>query len=351
MVPRRREAVRGTRGKKISMTITGNVLVAGGAGYIGSHVVHALLDAGRTPVVVDDLSTGRRNLVPDSVSFLKADIADVPRVQAFIRDHSCVSAIHLAGSINVEESIRDPLKYYRNNTCASRAFIESCRNAGVEHFIFSSSAAVYGEPDSAPVNETAKTSPISPYGWSKLMTERMLQDICDAGVLRAVSLRYFNVAGADPQGRSGMTVENSTNLIKALCEAALGVRPSFSIFGDDYDTSDGTCIRDFIHVSDLARIHLAALDYLIAGHPSEIVNCGYGHGYSVRQVVDAVEAALGKSMNVQVGPRREGDIVTMVADITKMAGLFDWSPRHDDLAGIVASSLAWERRLQGGGGL
>jgi len=325
------------------MFMSHKILVTGGAGYIGSHIVHALLDAGRLPVVIDNLSTGTRAFVPDNVPFLEADIIDAHKVEAFIREQSCTSVIHLAGSINVEESTQDPLGYYYNNTCASHALIRSCVAQGIKHFIFSSSAAVYGNPDDMQVSEVSQTNPISPYGWSKLMTEKMLEDVCKVEEMNSISLRYFNVAGADPKGRCGMMTKNATHLIKALCETALGLRPSFSIFGDDYDTPDGTCIRDFIHVSDLADAHVAALNYLGAGHGSETINCGYGAGFSVRQVVDTAEQVNGDAINTQVDPRRSGDIVSMVADVTKMRACLDWAPRHNDLGKIIQSSLDWER--------
>ena len=324
--------------------MSNSVLVTGGAGYIGSHVVRALLDAGRTIAVVDNLSSGTRDFIPDGVAFLEANIADSTAVRAFIRDQGCTSVIHLAGFVNVEESTRDPLGYYDNNTCASRSLIESCTAEGIEHFIFSSSAAVYGNPDSMQVSEDIEARPISPYGWSKLMTEIMLRDACQITPMKAISLRYFNVAGADPDGRCGMITKNATHLIKVLAETALGVRPTFTMFGDDYDTTDGTCIRDFIHVSDLAAVHVAALDYLGGGGDSQTLNCGYGQGFSVRQVADTMERAFGAPVNVEIGPRRAGDIVAMVADVTQMKDLLDWTPRHNDLDEIVRSSLNWERR-------
>lgn len=321
------------------------ILVTGGAGYIGSHVVHALLDDGRRPVVVDDLSTGHRDFVPADVPFLRANVADGARVRAFMGGQGCRSVVHLAGSVNVEESTRDPLGYYENNVCASRALIESCVAEGIEAFIFSSSAAVYGNPEREVVSETDPVQPVSPYGWSKLMTERMLADACEAHSMRAVSLRYFNVAGADPKGRCGLAAENATHLIKVLCEAAVGVRPDFTVFGDDYDTPDGTCIRDFIHVSDLAGLHVAALDYLLDGHPGDTFNCGYGHGFSVRQVIDVLQRLSDAPIAVRTGPRRAGDIVALVADTRKLHASIDFHPAYDNLDEIVASALDWERRL------
>ena len=319
------------------------VLVTGGAGYIGSHVVHALMDTGRKPVIIDNLSTGMRDLVPDSIPFLVANINGSDQVRSFMHDHRCCSVIHLAGSVNVEESVNDPLGYFDNNTCASHAFLESCIALSIKHFIFSSTAAVYGNPDQVQVSETVQANPVSPYGWSKLMTEKMLESICNINPMNAISLRYFNVAGADPEGRCGMITQNATHLIKVLCETALGEKPMFTIYGDDYDTPDGTCIRDFIHVSDLASIHIAALNYLHKGQPGGVINCGYGRGFSVKQVVETVQRVYGSKINIQSGSRRDGDIVSLIADVSKMNEQLDWQPCHDDLDKIVETALAWER--------
>lgn len=326
----------------------GSVLVTGGAGYIGSHVVHALHEGGIPVAVVDNMSTGVRAFVPSDIPFLVADVADHKAVKSFITDHNCRQVIHLAGSVSVEESIKNPLKYYRNNTAASMALIEACIESEVERFVFSSSAAVYGNPNEMHVREDMTPRPISPYGRSKLMTEQMLEDVSKSHGIKFAALRYFNVAGADPQGRCGLVTENSTHLIKVLSETALGARDTFIIYGDDYDTPDGTCIRDYIHVSDLAQAHLAAMNYLSEGE-SSIINLGYGHGYSVREVVDAFEGILGTRLDVMVGPRREGDIVGMIADVTNMRKCLDWIPKHDDLHEIIATSLQWERsRRQAG---
>ncbi|PCI42137.1 MAG: UDP-glucose 4-epimerase GalE [Rhodospirillaceae bacterium] len=321
------------------------VLVTGGAGYIGSHVIHALLDAQYVPVVIDNLSSGVRDFVPDSVPFLVSNINESSRVQDFIKQHSCTSVIHLAGFVSVEESVKDPIGYFNNNTCSSLSLIESCVAENIKHFIFSSSASVYGNPSQVQVPETIATNPISPYGWSKLMTEKMLEGVCAVEPMNAIALRYFNVAGADPDGRCGMMTKNATHLIKVLCETALGKRPQFTIFGTDYDTPDGTCIRDFIHVSDLADIHVAALDVLQKGHSGGTMNCGYGHGFSVQEVVDTVESLHGAPINIERGKRRDGDIVALIADVTKMQAELGWSPRHDDLNKIVETSLKWESRL------
>lgn len=322
------------------------VLVSGGAGYIGSHVVHALRDGGYTPVVVDNLSTGNRTFIPEDVPFLEANITDSHSVRSFIQEHACQAVIHLAGVVSVEESVLDPMGYYDKNTCASHSFISSCVAEKMKHFIFSSSASVYGNPDVVTVSEALQPNPISPYGWSKLMTEKMLEDICSVEPMNAISLRYFNVAGADPQGRSGLSTKNATHLIKVLCETATGVRPSFTVFGNDYNTADGTCIRDFIHVSDLASIHIAALEALIKGCPTQTINCGYGHGYSVQQVVDTLTSIIQKPLNVEIGPRRNGDIVALIADVEKMHQYLDWHPQYDDLQVILETALQWERHLQ-----
>lgn len=322
------------------------ILVTGGAGYIGSHVVHALLDKGLSPIVLDNLSTGIRDFLPRDVPFVETNISDVNAVRGFLRKHACDSVIHLAGSVSVEESVHKPLRYYENNTCASHAFIKSCVAENVQNFIFSSSAAVYGNPGETIVSEDAQPNPVSPYGWSKLMTEKMLEGVCAVTPMNAISLRYFNVAGADTKGRCGMVAKNATHLIKALCETAVGTRPLFTIFGDDYDTPDGTCIRDFIHVNDLAEIHVAALEHLKKARVTRSLNCGYGHGFSVQQVVDTVLRLNAGPVNIKTGPRREGDIVALVADISNMRKYLNWEPLHDDLDTIVSSSLEWERRLR-----
>lgn len=320
------------------------ILVTGGAGYIGSHAVLALREAGHDVVVVDDLSTGRRAAVPGDVPFELGDVADSVLVSRILADHGIGAVIHFAGSIVVEESVSDPLKYYRNNTATSRTLLEACVAGGVKHFVFSSTAAVYGEPDEVPINEQSPVGPINPYGHSKLMTEQILHDLGAASGLRYAILRYFNVAGADPQGRTGQYVKKATHLIKVACEVATGMRSGMQIFGTDYDTPDGTCIRDYIHVSDLADAHVRVLDWLGAGDRSGTFNCGYGRGYSVREVLDAVGQEAGNALPVSEGPRRAGDSPELVADSTLIRRETGWAPKHEDLAFIVRTALAWEKQ-------
>jgi UDP-glucose 4-epimerase len=320
-------------------------LVTGGAGYIGSHMVLALLDAGWKVVVVDDLSTGRRRAVPAAAAFVEGDVGDRDTMAATLAQHRPAAVLHFAGSIVVPESVRDPLKYYLNNTCKSRTLIAECVAAGVGSFIFSSTAAVYGNPETVPIREDAPTVPINPYGTSKLCTEYVLRDIAAATALRYVALRYFNVAGADPHGRTGQATPEATHLIKVACEAVIGKRAEVQIFGDDYATPDGTCIRDYIHVTDLVEAHMVALNYLKDGGDSAIFNCGYGHGYSVREVVDVVRTVAEGKLNARQAPRREGDPAQLVADSTRLRERLGWRPRHDDLRFIVETALRWERRL------
>jgi len=321
-------------------------LITGGAGYIGSHMVHALRDAGETVVVLDNLSTGFAWAVPDGVPLIIGESGDQPLVAKIIAGHGVEAIIHFAASIVVPDSVRDPLGYYRNNTVNSRALIETAVRGGVRHFIFSSTAAVYGNPAAIPVREDTPTQPISPYGWSKLMTEIMLRDAGAAHDLRYVTLRYFNVAGADPQARTGQSTANATHLIKVAVEAALGLRPGLEVFGTDYPTADGTCIRDYIHVSDLAQAHRDALSYLRAKGTSLTLNCGYGHGYSVHEVIDAVQGVAGVGFKVENAPRRAGDPAQIVADSSRIRSLLGWRPQFDDLPTIVAHALAWERKLR-----
>jgi UDP-glucose 4-epimerase len=321
------------------------VLVTGGAGYIGSQMVHELLDAGERVVVLDDLSTGFRWAVPDSATFMLGDSGDQALLTRLFREHDVDAIIHFAACIVVPDSMRDPLRYYRNNTVNSRALIESAVQCGVRHFIFSSTAAVYGNPAIVPVDEDAPTLPISPYGWSKLMTEIMLQDAGRAYGLNHVILRYFNVAGADPQGRTGQSSAVATHLIKVAAETTLGLRPKLEIFGTDYPTPDGTCIRDYIHVSDLVAAHGLALRYLRAGGTPLTLNCGYGHGFSVREVIDTVKRASGRDFVVDDGPRRQGDPARIVAASRRIRDRLGWQPRFDDLSTIVAHALDWERQL------
>ena len=323
------------------------VLVTGGAGYIGSHTVHALADDGTRVVVLDNLSTGFASALPKGMLPVVGDVGDKALVAALIDTHRVDAIIHFAGSTIVPESIRDPLLYYRNNTANSRILIEAAVQGGVRHFIFSSTAAVYGNPARVPVAEDDPTEPLSPYGWSKLMTEQMLRDAAAAHGLQHVILRYFNVAGADPQMRTGLSTAGATHLIKVAVEAALGRRASIDVYGTDYPTADGTCIRDFIHVSDLARAHLAALAHLRGGGAATTLNCGYGHGYSVFEVLDAVRRAAGGKLKVTMAGRRDGDIVTSVANTDRIRATLAWTPELDDLDRIVAHALAWERHLLG----
>src|SRR5688572_26082451 len=322
------------------------VLVTGGAGYIGSHAVLALLDSGWTVAVIDNLVTGFEWAVPKGAAFAKGDIADQPLVSSLIEEHKIGVIIHFAGSIVVPESVDNPLKYYENNTVKSRSLIESAVRGGVRHFIFSSTAATYGIPDKVPVAEDARTQPINPYGWSKLMTERMLADVSAAHPINHCALRYFNVAGADPKGRSGQSTAGATHLIKVAVEAATGKRSAVSVYGTDYDTPDGTGVRDYIHVSDLADAHVHALEKLIADPASShTMNCGYGRGFSVMEVLDAVDRVTNLHVDRRMEPRRAGDPDALVADNERILSTLPWRPKRDDLDTIVADALAWERAL------
>lgn len=319
------------------------VLVTGGAGYIGSHMVLELVGSGEHVVVLDNLSTGHRWAVADGVPLTVGDSGDQVLVEQLIRRHGIDSVIHFAAAVVVPDSIRDPLTYYRNNTANSRTLIECAVRAGIRHFIFSSTAAVYGNPANNPVPETASTVPISPYGWSKLMTEIMLRDAGQAHDLAHVILRYFNVAGADPNGRAGQSTPGATHLIKVAAETALGRRPALKLFGTDYPTRDGTCIRDYIHVSDLIAAHSSALRYLRSGAPSLTLNCGYGHGFSVHEVIETVKTISGVNLKVEEAPRRPGDPAQLVAATERVRSVLDWQPQFDDLSTIVTHALAWER--------
>ena len=322
------------------------VMVTGGAGYIGSHAVLALLDAGHEVVVVDNLVTGFDWAVDDRATLVECDIADEGRVRAAIRGYDVDAIMHFAGSVVVPESVTDPLKYYRNNTAASRSLIESAVTEGVKHFIFSSTAATYGTPVRVPIAEGDPTVPINPYGMSKLMTEVMLRDVAAAHPVNFCALRYFNVAGADPQGRSGQSTAGATHLIKVAVEAATGRRAHVSVFGTDFDTRDGTGVRDYIHVSDLAAAHVAALDLLRADPgSSHTLNCGYGRGFSVAEVLDAVDRVTNMTIERKLEGRRAGDPAELVADNAAILAALPWRPERDDLEGIVRHALAWERKL------
>lgn len=321
------------------------VLVTGGAGYIGSHMVWELLDAGEDVVVLDRLSTGFEWAVAPEAKLVVGDIGDADLVSRVIAENAVDAIIHFAGSIVVPESVSDPLGYYENNTVKTRTLIDTAVKSGVPHFIFSSTAAVYGGASSEPVSEEAPLYPESPYGRSKLMTEWMLGDAAAAFPLRYTILRYFNVAGADPRGRTGQSTPGATHLIKVASETALGKRPSMNVFGMDYPTSDGTCVRDYIHVSDLVAAHRLALERLRAGGESLLANCGYGHGYSVLQVVDAVRRVHGKDFEVKITERRPGDPAAIVANPARAKRELNWVPKHDDLDAIVGDALRWEDSL------
>jgi UDP-glucose 4-epimerase len=321
------------------------VLVTGGAGYIGSHMVYALVDAGERVVVLDNLTTGFDWAVPKNATLVVGETGDQARVAALIAEHEIDAVIHFAASIVVPDSVRDPLGYYRNNTANSRALIETAIKGGVRQFIFSSTAAVYGNPERVPVREDDPTVPMSPYGSSKLMTEIMLRDAGAAHGLRHVILRYFNVAGADPLGRTGQSTKGATHLIKVAVETSLGQRPKMDVFGTDYPTPDGTCIRDYIHVSDLVRAHSDALGYLRGGGTSATLNCGYGRGFSVLEVIETVKRVAGVDFKVEFAARRAGDPAQIVAASDRARSVLKWQPHFDDLDTIVTHALAWEKKL------
>lgn len=322
------------------------VLLTGGAGYIGSHAVLALLDADWPVVVIDNLSTGFRSAVPAGVPFYEGDIGDVELIRKIISEHRVGAIMHFAGSVVVPESVSNPLKYYDNNTARSRSLIEAAVSESVAHFIFSSTAAVYGEPDQSPVAEGCPVQPINPYGRSKLMTEVMLADTMQAHPMNFAALRYFNVAGADPDGRAGQSTAGATHLVKVAVETALGRRSHVAIFGDDFATPDGTGVRDYIHVSDLAAAHVLALSMLVEQpRQSMVLNCGYGRGFSVLEVLDAVDRVAGTLIKREIAPRRQGDPASLVADNTRLLASLPWVPRFDDIETIVRHALAWEERL------
>ena len=321
-----------------------SILVTGGAGYIGSHVVRQLVERGERVVVLDNLSTGYRSAVLGA-PLVVGDTGDRALVDRVLREHAVDTVMHFAAHTIVPESVENPLKYYGNNTCGTRNLLECCDRAGVGQFVFSSTAAVYGIPVEGVAREDSPTAPINPYGLSKLMSEWMLRDLAAASALRYVALRYFNVAGSDPGGRIGHTAPQATLLVKVACQQAVGVRPAISIFGTDYPTPDGTGVRDYIHVEDLADAHLRALDYLRGGGASTTLNCGYGHGYSVREVLRMVERVHGRPLNVIEAARRAGDPPSLVAHAERIRAVLGWTPRCDDLEVIVRSQLEWEQRL------
>jgi UDP-glucose 4-epimerase len=323
-----------------------SILVTGGAGYIGSHMVYELADAGERVVVLDNLSTGFAWAVAAGVPLIIGDSGDQDLVAQIIREHNVDSIVHFAARLVVPDSVKDPLGYYKNNTVNSRTLIETAIKVGLRQFIFSSTCAVYGNPAHVPVTEDTLPAPISPYGWSKLMTEIMLRDAGTAYDLRYVTLRYFNVAGADPNCRTGQSTKNATQLVKVAVEAALGLRSKLAIYGSDYPTPDGTCIRDYIHVSDLVRVHSDALRYLRAGGASVTLNCGYGHGFSVREVIEMVKRVSGLDFEVEIAPRRPGDPAQIVAASDRVREALEWKPHYDDLATIINHALAWEQKLR-----
>jgi UDP-glucose 4-epimerase len=320
------------------------VLVTGGAGYIGSHVVRQLGEAGHKVVVYDNLSTGHRWALLAG-TLVEGDLADGERLDALFAEHRFDAVLHFAAFIVVPESVAEPLKYYGNNTRNTLGLLERVQRFGVPHFVFSSTAAVYGMPEQTVIDETTPLAPINPYGASKMMSERMLMDLGAAGGPSYVALRYFNVAGADPEARIGQATPDATHLIKVACQAALGQRERLQIFGTDYETPDGTCIRDYIHVDDLARAHLDALDYLAAGGESQVLNCGYGRGYSVREVAESVRRVSGVDFRVDEAPRRAGDPPALVADNARIKKVLGWQPKFDDLETIVTDAWRWERKF------
>lgn len=323
----------------------GAVLVTGGAGYIGSHVVLQLRARGERVVVLDNLATGFLRAIGDT-PFVEGDVGDKAVVEKALKEHEVACVMHFAASTIVPESVSEPLKYYGNNTCATRQLLDCCRRNAVTQFVFSSTAAVYGIPERGIASEDSRLAPINPYGTSKMMSEWILRDLAAVADFRYVSLRYFNVAGSDPEGRIGQATRRATLLVKVACEAVVGKRPHVSVYGSDYATPDGTGVRDYIHVQDLARAHLDALDYLRGAGKSVVLNVGYGHGYSVREVLASVERLAGRKLVIRQEARRPGDPPTLVAEATRIREILGWKPRLDDLDTIVRTTLRWEEELQ-----
>ncbi len=323
-----------------------NVLVTGGAGYVGSHVCWALVEAGYRVTVLDDLSTGFRDHAPPAAAFVQGSVGD-PALVTSLLAKGFDAVVHLAAASLVEESIRDPARYYRANVAEGMVLLQACREAGVPHFLFSSSASVYGAPTRVPVDEDAVLDPVNPYGATKLAFERILADVAATSAMSYAALRYFNVAGADPAGRTGESTASATHLIKAACQYVTGARPGLAIYGTDYETPDGTCIRDYVHVTDVASAHVAALSYLVRGGPSLALNIGYGHGASVREVLASVERVSGRKLDTRSAPRRAGDPPVLVADPARARKTLGWVPQYDNLDAMVHSALEWERRRRG----
>ena len=319
------------------------ILITGGAGYIGSHIVHTLHDLGARPVVIDTLENGVREVVPDDVPFLQADIRETDTLTTFMREQQVSGVIHMAAYATVSESVADPLAYYRNNVDGTASVLEACEGSGVQHIVFSSTCAVYGSVGDKPVDEATPIKPESPYGESKAMAEKIIREMSDRRGLRTAILRYFNVVGADPAARAGLCDPKSVRLFPKICEAVTGKIDRFMINGTDYDTADGTAVRDYIHVSDLAEIHIQVLAYLLNGGESVTLNCGYGRGYSVREVVETAKAVSGVDFPVQEAPRRSGDPSSIVADNSRLKTLIEWEPKHDDLAEMLRHDLDWHK--------
>ncbi|MEM7173048.1 MAG: UDP-glucose 4-epimerase GalE [Pseudomonadota bacterium] len=322
--------------------------MTGGAGYIGSHAALAFMEAKYRVVILDNLSTSEREWVVPGADFVEGNVADCDLVERTIKEHGVTGVAHFAASVIVPESIANPSKYYLNNTANSALLMQTCANLGVDSFLFSSTAAVYGISAQEIVDETSPTCPENPYGKSKLMTEEMLKDISKASAMKHACLRYFNVAGADPQGRTGQRTKNATHLIKVAAETGVGLRPQMTIFGDDYPTADGTCIRDYIHVSDLAAAHVLAYQKLCEDGQNFTINCGYGKGYSVKDIITGMEKVSGKPLKAEIGPRRDGDVPCLIADSSRMQDLINWAPLYDRIDVILESAFNWEKQLLNG---